>query len=64
MKAKDCFKAGDLVILWRTPREGPPSFLVWWPNVSTIFLDRQTLLNGIPSKPKGLTEWLDSLGVP
>ena len=66
MKPREFRKPGALLVQYRKPREGPPSFLVWRPDSSTICMDRKALLTHIkwPVKtPTGdeLREWLDEL---
>lgn len=52
---------GRLLIQWRTPREGPNSFLTWWPDVSRIFLDKEALIDALEDRPEGLEEWFATL---
>ena len=53
-----------LTVEYRTPREGPPSFLIWEPGKSYICMDRASLLKAV-KWPKytvtgvALREWLD-----
>ena len=64
MKSSEFRRDGALVVQFRKPREGPPSFLVWEPNASYICLDRSSLLKAV-KWPKytqtgtRLREWLD-----
>ena len=55
-----------LTVEYRTPREGPPSFLIWEPGKSYICMDRASLLKAV-KWPKytatgtELRNWLDAL---
>ena len=62
MSTKEFNLAGELLVQWRTPREGPNSFLTWWPNVSRIFLTEEALLKALPQHPPDLLEWLKTRG--
>ena len=51
---------------YRRPREGPPSFLVWKPDTSTICMTRKDLLRFVKWPVKtatgdALREWLNEL---
>ena len=61
MSTKEFRVTGELLIQWRTPREGPHSFLTWWPNVSRIFLTEEALLAALPQQPPELLDWLKIL---
>ena len=59
-------RVNALRIEYRTPREGPSSFLVWEPGKSFICMDRSSLLKAV-KWPKytttgtDLRNWLDAL---
>ena len=66
MKTTKFSRHGALWIEWRTPREGPSSFLVWEPGKSYICLDRSSLLKAVKwpkytSTGIKLREWLDEV---
>ena len=66
MKPKEFRKPGALLVQYRRPREGPPSFLVWKPDTSTICMTRKDLLRFVKWPVKtatgdALREWLDEL---
>ena len=55
------FEGSDrLRITWREPREGPPSFLVYEPHYSKIFLSSRLMVEELGPR-EGLLEWLDTL---
>ena len=67
MKTQEFRRPGSLVAVARRPFEGPPSFLVWTPHRSCIYLasddwkasdqwpqDNETLV--------AVNEWLDEVG--
>ena len=58
------FEGSDgLQVTWREPREGPPSFLVYEPHYSKIFLSSRLMVEELGQR-EGLLEWLDSLTDP
>ena len=67
--ASQQFRRGDaLLITYRRPREGPPSFLVYVPHASFICLTRQDVLKAVKwpkFTPTGaaLREWLETIEV-
>ena len=66
MKTSEFRRDGALIIQYRRPREGPPSYLVWEPGKSFICMDRSSLLRAV-KWPKytatggRLREWLDEV---
>ena len=66
MRASEFRRDGALIVQFRKPREGPPSYLVWEPNKSYICMDRSSLLKAV-KWPKytqtgtRLREWLDEV---
>ena len=47
MKERKFHQPGVLSIVHRRPREGPPSFLVWTPGCSRIFMNKETLTEAL-----------------
>ena len=47
MKTREFKFEKSLSIVHRRPREGPPSFLVWTPGVSRIFMNKETLTEAL-----------------
>ena len=56
------YEEPGLTVQWRTPYEGPNSFLTYWPSVSRIFLSKAELLAAVPSASPEFLEWLGSVG--
>ena len=67
MKTQEFRRPGSLVAVARRPYEGPPSFLVWTPHSSRIYLQAQDWQDSDqwPQDAEtlaALNEWLDEVG--
>ena len=60
MKNQTFEGSNGLQVTWREPREGPPSFLVYEPHYSKIFLSSRLMVEELGQR-EGLLEWLDEL---
>ena len=47
MKTREFKFEASLSVVHRRPREGPPSFLVWTPGCSRIFMNKDTLIEAL-----------------
>tara|TARA_R110002020_G_scaffold206884_2_gene412308 strand:+ start:4678 stop:4917 length:240 start_codon:yes stop_codon:yes gene_type:complete len=67
MAASKEFKRADaLIVRYRHPREGPPSYLVWQKHKSYICLTREELLKAVKwpkftSTGAALRQWIDEV---
>jgi len=63
---KEFKRANALIVRYRHPREGPPSYLVWEPEKSYICLSREELLKAVKwpkytSTGAALRQWIEEV---
>jgi len=66
MKANEFRRSDALLVRYRKPREGPPSYLIWEPGKSYICMDSKAVLKAVKwpkYTPTGaaLREWMDEV---
>jgi|TARA_R100001460_G_scaffold7341_3_gene18825 hypothetical protein len=64
--SKEFKRANALIVRYRHPREGPPSYLVWEPEKSYICLTREELLKAVrwpkfTSTGAALRQWIEEV---